>query len=72
MNGPMKNESGSKVKILDDSQAAEFFDKQVRSLLGISAEEFLQRRANAEYSDVCDNSKVLKLLMINPMKSGCS
>ncbi len=56
----------SKVKFLNDEESGERFDKQVRNLLGISAEDFLARRAKGEYKDACEDSRVLKLLMMVP------
>ena len=56
----------SKVRFLNDEESVERFDKQVRNLLGISAEDFLARRAKGEYKDACEDSRVLKLLMMVP------
>ena len=44
----------------------ERFDKKVSNLHGISAEDFLARREKGEYKDACEDSKVLKLLMMVP------
>jgi hypothetical protein len=60
------DKSESKIVLLNDEQAIEFFDKQVRALLGISGSEFLSRLDKGEYKDACDNPKVLKLLMMIP------
>ncbi len=56
----------SKVKFLNDAESVKRFDEQVRSLLGISAEEFLARRAKGEYKEACEDSRILKLLMMVP------
>ncbi len=56
----------SEVKFLNDEESVQRFDSQVRSLLGISAEDFLARRAKGEYKDACEDSRVLKLLMMVP------
>jgi hypothetical protein len=56
----------SKIELLTDEQAVEFFDKQVRALLDISSSEFLSRLDKGELKDACDNPKVLKLLMMIP------
>lgn len=56
----------SKIRFLSDEESVERFDKQVRNLLGISAEDFLARRAKGEYKDACEDSRVLKLLMMVP------
>jgi hypothetical protein len=66
MSAILNDNCESKVKLLDDSQAVEFFEEQVQALLGMSAGEFLERRASGEYKDACDNPKVLKLLMMIP------
>jgi hypothetical protein len=60
------DKSESKIKLLNDKEAVEYFDAQVRALLDISAEEFLERRSKGEYKDACDNPKVLRLLMMVP------
>ncbi len=62
INDKSKPEGGQ----LGEKEAAEFFDKQVRALLNISTEEFLERRRRGDYKDACDNPKVLKLLMMIP------
>jgi hypothetical protein len=56
----------SKVRFLNDEESVERFDKQVRNLLGISADDFLARRAKGDYKDACEDSRVLKLLMMVP------
>ena len=61
------NDNGeSKVKMLDEKEAVLFFEAQVKSLLGISADEFLTRREKGEYKVACDNPAILKLLMMVP------
>lgn len=60
------DKSKPKIELLNDEQAAEFFDNQVRALLSISGAEFLERLDKGEYKDACDNPKVLKLLMMIP------
>ena len=66
MSTALDGNTESKVKFLSDEESVERFDKQVRNLLGISAEDFLARRAKGEYKDACEDSKVLKLLMMVP------
>jgi len=66
MSAVLDGNTESKVKFLNDEESVERFDKQVRNLLGISAEDFLARRAKGEYKDSCEDSKVLKLLMMVP------
>lgn len=56
----------SEVKFLNDEESVQYFDKQVRKLLGISAEDFLARRAKGDFKDACEDSKILKLLMMVP------
>ncbi|MBU6452385.1 MAG: hypothetical protein KGS72_11440 [Cyanobacteria bacterium REEB67] len=56
----------SNVIFLNDEESVQRFDQQVRELLGISAEEFLARRATGAYKDTCEDSKILKLLMMVP------
>ncbi|HEY9772899.1 MAG TPA: hypothetical protein V6C81_03715 [Planktothrix sp.] len=66
MSKVLKGKEESNVRLLDEQEAVEFFDEQVRALLGVSAKEFLTRRQNGVYKDACDNPKVLKLLMMIP------
>ncbi|MBP9091986.1 hypothetical protein KBI23_13250 [bacterium] len=66
MSTALDGNTESKVKFLSDEESVERFDKQVRNLLGISAEDFLARREKGEYKDACEDSKVLKLLMMVP------
>jgi hypothetical protein len=54
------------VELLNEEQAIEFFDKQARALLQISGAEFIERANKGEYKEACDNSKILKLLMMIP------
>lgn len=60
------DKSESKIRLLNEKEAVEHFNTQVQALLGISAEEFLERRMKGEYQDACDNPKILKLLMMIP------
>ncbi len=54
------------VELLTDQQALTFFDKQTQALLSISGEEFIKRAKKGEYKVACDDSKILKLLMMIP------
>jgi len=66
MSAVLNDNCEPEVKMLDETEAVTFFEGQVQSLLGISAEDFLTRRAKGEYKDACDNPRVLKLLMMVP------
>lgn len=60
----------SKVELLTEAQAEEFFDKQTRALLDISGAEFIERAKKGEYKEACQDSKILKLLMMIPKSAG--
>ena len=66
MSTVLDGDTESTVRFLNDEESVQRFDEQVRNLLGISAEDFLERRATGEYKDACEDSKVLKLLMMVP------
>ena len=54
------------VELLNDAQAQEFFDQQTQALLNISGAEFIKRAGRGEYKETCQDSKILKLLMMLP------
>ncbi len=64
------DKSESKVELLDDSQAEAFLDKQTQALLKISGAEFIERASKGEYKDACEDSKILRLLMMIPKSAG--
>lgn len=64
------DKSNSRVEVLTDAQAQDFFDKQTRALLNISGAEFIERARKGEYKDACENSKILRLLMMIPKSAG--
>ncbi|MDZ4834207.1 MAG: hypothetical protein SGJ27_10560 [Candidatus Melainabacteria bacterium] len=66
MSADFGGNSESKVKFLNDEEAVELFETQVRNLLGISAKEFLALRATGQYKNSCEDSRMLKLLMMVP------
>lgn len=54
------------IQMLDEVQAAKFFEKLVQSYLGIGVEEFYERYRKDEYKDACNNPRLLKVLMMIP------
>jgi hypothetical protein len=70
MSAVLNDKANPDVRMLNEQQAAEFFEKLVRSSLGISAAEFFERYQRGEYKDACDNSRVLKVLMMIPKATG--
>lgn len=67
MSTVFQNKDQEKIgELLDDAQAVEFFEKQVRAYLNISSKEFLEKLENGEYKDSCDNPSVMKLRMMIP------
>ena len=49
-----------------EEQAQAHFEELVQNYLGIRADEFLQRYQRGEYKDVCDDSRLLKIIMMIP------
>jgi hypothetical protein len=71
MSSSVKDKSeAANVQMLDETQAVAFFDKLVRSNLGISSAEFLERYNKGEYKDACNNPRLLKVLMMIPKAAG--
>ncbi|MDQ3411047.1 MAG: hypothetical protein M3509_02905 [Chloroflexota bacterium] len=44
------------IRMLNREETRTFFDDKVRELLGISAEEFVERWHAGDYADILDNS----------------
>lgn len=66
MSGGVLDHKEPNIQMLDDVQAAKFFEKLVNSYLGISVEEFYERYRKGEYKDACNNPRLLKVLMMIP------
>ena len=66
----LSDKDDSNVQLLNETQAAEFFENLVQSYLGISADEFLVRYRRGEYKDACNNPRLLKVLMMIPKAAG--
>jgi len=47
--------TGNEIRELTWEETIEYFDTQVRKRLGISGEEFLQRRDAGEYDEIADD-----------------
>ena len=62
----LDNKSDSNVRVLNEEQAQAHFEELVQNYLGIRADEFLQRYQRGEYKDVCDDSRLLKIIMMIP------
>lgn len=62
----LDNKNESNIQMLNEEQAANFFENLVQSYLGLSADEFLKRYRNGEYKDACNNPRLLKVLMMIP------
>jgi hypothetical protein len=52
--------------MLNDAEAAAFFEELVRFNLYISLDEFLQRYRRGEYKSACNNPRLLEVLMMIP------
>ena len=62
----LKNRHESRIRMLNPKEANEFFDNTVQSYLGITGDEFMKRYRKGEYKNACDNSRLLKVLMMIP------
>jgi|GEM_PF-5574426 len=62
----LDNKNEPNIQMLNEEQAAKFFENLVQSYLGLSADEFLKRYRNGEYKDACNNPRLLKVLMMIP------
>jgi hypothetical protein len=60
------NKNESNIQMLNEEQAAKFFENLVQTYLGMSADEFLKRYWSGEYKDACNNSRLLKVVMMIP------
>lgn len=61
-------ETDNSVQWLDAEEERAFFDRQARSLLGISGEEFVRRWASGDYDEVADDpahSDVMYLALLS-------
>lgn len=66
MNRSDKNRRKPKIQRLNLQQANELFENTVQLYLNITADEFMKRYRDGEYKNVCNNSRILKLLMMIP------
>lgn len=67
---PVDKNDHPNVQMLDENQAAKFFENLVKVNLGISTTEFFERYKKGEYKDACNNPRLLKVLMMIPKAAG--